>query len=347
MIPTCQILCGDACEKMAELPAQCVQMCVTSPPYFCLRDYGVPGQIGLENSVDEYVAKMVEVFREVKRVLRDDGTLWLNLGDSYFNYRPGCTAQGRQSIAKHDGAVVERSGKRGLRQGDIKEKDLMGIPWHVAFALQAHGWYLRSEIIWHKRNCMPESVTDRPTRNHEQIFLLTKSQNYYYDNEAIKEPYSPETLPRQERGVSDNHKYSTPPPGQTTMHTMNQPRLHSKYRGQATKEYELALAQDPSNSKRRIEESILNGTGANKRTVWTVATTPYPDAHFATYPPALIKPCILAGSRMGDTVLDCFAGSGTTGEVAIELGRNCILIELNPAYIPLIKARCDTTPALL
>ena len=319
MIPTCQILCGDACEKMAELPAQCVQMCVTSPPYFCLRDYGVPGQIGLENSVDEYVAKMVEVFREVKRVLRDDGTLWLNLGDSYFNYRPGCTAQGRQSIAKHDGAVVERSGKRGLRQGDIKEKDLMGIPWHVAFALQAHGWYLRSEIIWHKRNCKPESVDDRPTRNHEQIFLLTKSQDYYYDSEAIKEPIS-QTYADDKRahGVLRQRFYP-----------------NSKY----VKEGMIQL-QNGEFPEERVT------TVRNKRTVWSITQDPYPDAHFATYPPALIKPCVLAGSRMGDTVLDPFAGSGTTGEVATELGRNSILIELNPNYIPLIRQRCDTTPAL-
>ena len=319
MIPTCTIICGESTAKLKELPERSVQMCVTSPPYFGLRDYGTPGQIGLENTVDEYVTRLVDVARGVRGVLKDDGTFWLNLGDSYFNYRPGYEAQSRQSFASNDGAVVGKSGKRSERQPDIKEKDLMLIPHRVALALQKDGWWVRSEIIWHKRNCKPESVDDRPTRNHEQIFLLTKSQDYYYDSEAIKEPIS-QTYADDKRahGVLRQRFYP-----------------NSKY----VKEGMIQL-QNGEFPEERVT------TVRNKRTVWSITQDPYPDAHFATYPPALIKPCVLAGSRMGDTVLDPFAGSGTTGEVATELGRNSILIELNPNYIPLIRQRCDTTPAL-
>jgi DNA modification methylase len=320
MIPSCQILCGDAAEKLSELPERCVQMCVTSPPYFGLRQYGdQPLQIGLENTHEEYVQKLVAVARGIRRVLRDDGTFWLVIGDSYYNYRPGCTAQARQTLANHDGAVVERSGKRGERQGDLKEKDLMLIPHRVALSLQKDGWWVRSEIIWHKRNCMPESTLDRPTRNHEQIFLLTKNQNYYYNGEAIKEPISPSyAADTRAHGVLRQRFY----PG-------------SKYVKEGM--IELQNGEFP-------EERVT--TTRNKRTVWTVTSDPYPEAHFATYPPDLIKPCILAGSRLGDTVLDPFAGSGTTGEVATELGRNSILIELNPDYIPLIEKRTSVTPGL-
>jgi DNA modification methylase len=317
MIPTCQILCGDAAEKLSELPEQCVQMCVCSPPYYGLRDYKDPRQIGLEKSVEEYVNRLVIVARGVRRALRDDGTFWLNLGDSYYNYRPGFTAQSRETFATHDGAVVEKSGKRGERQEGLKEKDLMLIPHRVALVLQKDGWWVRSEIIWHKRNCKPESTLDRPTRNHEQIFLLTKNQNYYYNGEAIKEPISPSyAADTRAHGVLRQRFY----PG-------------SKY----VKEGMIELQDFP-------EERVT--TMRNKRTVWTVTSDPYPEAHFATYPPDLIKPCIMAGSRLGDTVLDPFAGSGTTGEVATELGRNSILVELNPSYIPLIEKRTNVTPGL-
>lgn len=338
---------GDALEKLRELPAGSVQTVVTSPPYFGLRDYGDPRQVGMETSPGLYVGRIVEISREIRRVLRDDGTFWLNLGDSYYNYRPGLgSALVKQTLSKTDQDLPKECSRRGLKQEGFKEKDRMMIPARVAIALQADGWYLRDEIVWHKTSPMPESVTDRTTKAHEFIYLLTKNKNYYYDAEAIKEPYSPETLPRMQRGGSDSNKYVNGAPGQTAP-TMNQPRLHSKYKGQATKDYELALAQNPSDVKRRVEESILNGSGmANKKSVWTISTAQYPGAHFATYPADLIKPCILAGSKPGDIVLDPFAGSGTTGEVAIELGRSCILIELNPKYAEFCRERTSITPGL-
>lgn len=344
MIPSCKIICGDAEEKLKELPDKSVQCVVTSPPYYGLRDYGDPRQLGLEETPDLFISRLVAISREIRRVLKDDGTLWLNLGDSY-------SSGGRKSydsaiISKTSGVRNPSAGGRRFTPGWAKPKDRLMIPARSAIALQADGWYLRDEIVWHKTSPMPESVTDRTTKAHEFIYLLTKKKDYYYNADAIKEPYSPETLPRMQRGVSENNKYVHGAPGQTAP-TMNQPRLHSKYKGQATKDYELALAQNPSDVKRRVEESILNGNGmANKKSVWTVSTAQFPGEHFATYPPDLIKPCILAGSKPGDMVLDCFAGSGTTGRVALELGRHCTLIELNEKYIALCEAAVDITPGL-
>jgi DNA modification methylase len=336
------IIQGDCREMLKTLPEASVQCCVTSPPYFGLRDYGCAGQIGLETSPAEYVVAMVEVFREVWRVLRDDGTLWLNLGDSYANDgKWGGHTGGKHVKALHCSPIG-----RNKRYTGLKPKDLIGIPWMVAFALRDAGWYLRSDIVWSKLNPMPESVTDRPTKSHEYIFLLTKAQRYFYDAAAIQEPYSKNTLPRMERGVGENHKHTNGAPGQSP-HTLSQPRLHSKYCGQATKDYALAGAQNPSDTKRRIEESILNGAGgANKRSVWTVANAPFSGSHFATFPPDLIKPCILAGTKPGDAVLDPFGGSGTTGMVALELARKAILIELNPEYAAMADQRCNVTPGL-
>jgi site-specific DNA-methyltransferase (adenine-specific) len=256
---------------MRSIPEGSVQTCVTSPPYFGLRDYGVAGQLGLEPSPDAFVAAMVEVFREVRRVLADDGTLWLNLGDSY-----GAT------------------------------KQLIGIPWRVALALQADGWYLRQDIIWHKPNPMPESVRDRCTKAHEYIFMLSKSPKYFFNSDAIKEPsiwYGKDA--RSDKG-------------------------NIRYEG-----------------KRTIDTSGKNGQQGfatvtefrNKRSVWTVTTKPFKGAHFATFPPDLIEPCILAGSRSGDTVLDPFGGSGTTGGVALKHGRKAVLCELNPEYATLVPKR--------
>jgi len=329
------IINGDCRTVLKELASESIQCVVTSPPYWGLRDYGHADQIGQEETPDAYVQTMRQVFAEVWRVLRDDGTCWLNLGDSYNGYMETKRQQARKYVEPGF----------GLRDKGLKPKDLVGIPWRVALALQSDGWYLRSDIIWAKPNCMPESVTDRPTRSHEYIFLLTKCDRYYYDHEAIKEPYSENTMPRMQRGVSDNHKNLNGAPGQTP-HTLSQPRLHSKYTGQATKDYEKSGAQNPSDTKRRVEESILNGSGANKRTVWHVTTPSYPGAHFATFPPDLIKPCILAGTKPGDVVLDPFGGSGTTGMVALELGRRAVLVELNPEYTKLCDERCTTTRGL-
>jgi DNA modification methylase len=276
------------------------QTCVTSPPYFGLRDYGHPGQIGLEQTPDEYIAAMVEVFRCVRDVLADDGTLWLNIGDSYNNFRstmgPGQAVHGRALRGK----PAPESKARGV-QG-LKEKDLIGIPWMLAFALRADGWYLRQDIIWHKPNPMPESVTDRCTKAHEYIFLLSKSQRYYFDSEAMQEPAT---------GL---------PPGNT-----------------------IPTKAARSGDEKHRTAANLHEIGArqtrNRRSVWTVATQPYSGAHFATYPPELIEPCILAGSRPGDTVLDPFMGSGTTAQVAQDLGRNAIGCELNPQYLSLQRER--------
>lgn len=275
------------------MPDGVVQTCITSPPYWGLRDYGCDGQLGLEKTPDEYVKRMVEVFREVRRVLRDDGTLWLNIGDSYS--AGGCDGMYPKQ-ASNKGAVT---GAKKPPDG-YKPKDLVGIPWLLAFALRADGWYLRSDIIWHKPNPMPESVTDRPTKSHEYLFLLSKSQRYYYNADAIKEPASPDYSVRDR----DNTKLNNTP-GRTKMG------------GLVTNEYEYR----------------------NKRTVWTIPTQPYKDAHFATFPPALVNPCILAGSKECDLVLDPFGGSGTTGYRAKEMGRDYTLIELNPEYAKMAQRR--------
>lgn len=387
-----RVIQGDCREGLCQLDAESVQCCVTSPPYWGLRDYGtgrweggdptcphaprpqvsnkeasnngalrdkptsvckcgaqrVDRQLGLEKTPDEYVEKMVAVFSEVWRVLKPDATLWLNLGDSYASDLKGGGGKANSTLnAKRDedGLVIGKSivtyEPRRLNHG-LKPKDLCMIPARVALALQAAGWYLRSDIIWAKPNCMPESVTDRPTRSHEYLFLLTKQPKYYYDAEAIAEPASYAMYAQVEDG----------------------------YNGEALKDYGANGVQNPSSVKSRIIENARNrskkrgeyngktnglpGREAfcaytitrNKRDVWTVSPACYPDAHFATFPPDLIRPCILAGSKPGDVILDPFGGSGTTGQVALELGRQAVLCELNPQYIELIHQRCNVTPGL-
>lgn len=380
-----RILTGDWIEQLRTLPDQSVHCCVTSPPYWGLRDYGVPGQLGLEKTPEEYIAKIVAGFGDVRRVLRDDGTLWVNLGDSYASDSKGSGGPSEKQLS-NAGSRYKTSQR--LNHG-LKAKDLVGIPWRVAFALQTDGWYLRSDIIWHKPNPMPESVTDRPTKSHEYIFLLSKQERYYYDGDAVREPYSLDSISR----------YKSPMMG--TAPNGRQP-------GQSI--------------DRRLEEKGIrdpNPLGRNKRTVWSVTTSPYKEAHFATFPPDLIKPCIMAGTsargccphcgapweriveKSGGTighswhdhkddlvqgqrsdapslgkadygngeyqvktvgwqptcdcgygnlipctVLDPFAGSFTTCAVAIELGRKAIGIELNPKYVEMGKARCNITPGL-
>ena len=298
-----EVFFGDCRDTMRALIAQGVkvQMCVTSPPYFGLRDYGHPGQIGLEATPSEFVAAMVEVFELVREMLADDGVLWLNLGDSYANdAKWGGSTGGKHVQALHGDSGIGR----GKKTTGMRPKNLLGIPWRVALALQEDGWNLRQDIIWHKPNPMPESVTDRCTKAHEYIFLLSKSARYYYDAEAVKEPAQPH------KGiVLDNRDSGT-----------------GKARGMN------------GQSDRQGNFEAVDGN-RNKRSVWTVATHPYSGAHFATFPPALIEPCILAGSRPGDTVLDCFFGSGTTGQVAGNLGRQWIGCELNPDYAALQDQR--------
>ena len=294
--------CRDLLRKMAAdgVRVQCV---VTSPPYFGLRDYGVEGQIGLEPTPDAYVAQMVDVFRAVRDVLVDDGTLWLNLGDSYAND----SKWGGHTGGKHAKALHASPIDRNKRYTGLKPKDLIGIPWRVAFALQDDGWYLRSDIIWQKLNPMPESVTDRPTKAHEYLFLLTKSECYYYDSKSIKE------------AATDTGRLS----------------------GIDGRD-ERPEARPPGTSARTLARIDYSSRGRNKRSVWTVPTTPFSGAHFATFPRALIEPCILAGSHPGGTVLDPFMGSGTTAQVATDLGRHFIGCELNPDYLKLHDMRRTT-----
>lgn len=301
------LLCGDCLAMLRCLPDKSVNCCVTSPPYFGLRDYNVDGQIGLEPTPDEFVQKLVSVFREVKRVLRDDGTLWLNLGDSYASFRDG-KATPDTSRGESTGTLVEK-GKAKNRSAstfkgtEIKHKDLIGIPWRVAFALQADGWYLRQDIIWHKPNPMPESVKDRCTKAHEYIFLLSKGPKYYFDSSAIREPSSdnPVTSARRNR---------------TDFSTVGTNELKGTIFGQSGKS---------KNADHKLETR-------NRRSVWNVATRPFKGAHFATFPPDLIEPCILAGCPKDGLVIDPFNGAGTVGVVAMKHSRKYLGIELNPEY---------------
>ena len=296
------ILYGDCRETLKNLTNSSIQMCVTSPPYYGLRDYGgEKNQIGQEQTPEDFIDELVKVFSIVRDKLKDDGTLWLNIGDSYYNYRPSKgKSYPKQTVSKTKQDLPDYSSKRNNKLSNLKEKDLIGIPWMLAFALRADGWYLRQDIIWHKPNPMPESVKDRCTKSHEYIFLLSKNKKYYYDNEAIKEPV------KQDWGTRNraNGKYHNSGSGL-------QP--HSGL----TKSY----------------------TTKNKRSVWSITNKPYKHAHFATFPPDLIIPPIKAGSKKGDIVLDPFMGSGTTGMVAKEHGRYFIGCELHDDYSELIRQR--------
>jgi len=306
---------GDCRDTMRRWAADGVkaQTCVTSPPYFGLRDYGHEGQIGLEQTPEAYIAAMVEVFRCVRDVLADDGTLWLNLGDSYA----GGGTVGRNDAGRDIGGGGNKLGSgnpgpQGIRQrvSGLKPKDLIGIPWMLAFALRADGWYLRQDIIWHKPNPMPESVRDRCTKAHEYVFLLSKSERYYFDSDAMKEPaiHAGKNVTLGEKSLS---------------------------KGQAN-------GANVAKSGNALADSVVVKETRNRRSVWTVATRPYKGAHFATFPPVLIEPCILAGSRPGDVVLDPFMGSGTTAAVALQHGRQYLGCELNPAYKELQDQRIQS-----
>ena len=307
---------GDALEVLCTLPDESVQCCVTSPPYWGLRDYGTDGQLGLEPTPFLYVEDLVTAFGEVRRVLRDDGTLWLNLGDSY-------TTGGSTSARAQDPKSVSPDGAALLRVGTprgLKPKDLVGIPWRVAFALQADGWYLRSDIIWSKPNPMPESVTDRPTKAHEYVFLFSKSQRYFYDADAIKTTAKYPDGPNSPRSIKSPH-------GQGFTRRADKQRGHGRRHAGFNDRWDA------------MSKSEQQAKGANARSVWTITTKPYPGAHFATFPPELAERCIKAGSRASDTVLDPFGGSGTTAAVATKLGRNAIHIDLNPDYTEMAVER--------
>ena len=295
------ILYGDCRDTLKQFDEQ-ARTCVTSPPYYGLRNYGnEENQIGQENTPEEFIDQLVNVFKEVRNVLTDDGTLWVNLGDSYYNYRPGKgQSYPKQSVSKTNQDLPTQCNKRGNKLDGLKEKDLIGIPWMFAFAMRSDGWYLRQDIIWHKPNPMPESVKDRCTKSHEYIFLLSKNKKYYYDNEAIKEPV------KQDWGTRNrtNGKYHNSGSGLSP---------HSGL----TKSYDRK----------------------NKRDVWSITNKPYKGSHFAVFPPDLITPCILAGSEKGDIILDPFMGSGTTAMVAKQLGRDYIGCELHEEYGNLIDQR--------
>jgi len=289
--PSCKVLVGDVLDRLRDIPSESVNCVMTSPPYWGLRDYGVNGQLGLEATLEAYIENLVGVFRELRRVLRNDGVCWLNLGDSYAS----SPASGGVSTKDH-----QRTPRRGyVRPCGLKPKDLVGIPWRVAFALQADGWYLRSDVIWQKPNVMPENVKDRPTRSHEYVFLLTKSKKYFYDAAAVAEPSTWD-------GKSGTKNYRP---------------------GQGGKRINAGMNSGGARDTR------------NRRTVWTITTKPYRGAHFATFPPEIPEICIKAGCPKGGMVLDPFAGSGTTLMVARRLGRNSIGIELNPEYAKLAEAR--------
>jgi DNA modification methylase len=333
---------GDCLEVMATMADNSVHCCVTSPPYWGLRDYGHDGQIGLEATPEQYVARIVEVFREVRRVLRDDGTLWLNLGDSYASSGTNSPPSDKSGLNGGKGCGTYEKVMNGLGRAPtppgLKPKDLVGIPWRVAFALQADGWWLRQDIIWHKPNPMPESVRDRCTKAHEYVFLLTKSERYWYDAEAVSEPVSASSVARVSQATWDGQHGSDRVPGKT-----NGP-MKAVLKRSGNKERKSAKERDcPRNG---VCGSVpWEGTTRNKRSVWTVTTRPYKGAHFATMPPDLVEPCIKAGCPEGGTVLDPFAGSGTTLAVAAELGRSGIGCELNPEYIELAEQRIAKSKA--
>jgi len=301
---TNRTLYGDCRETLKELPEQSINTCITSPPYWGLRNYQEEEQLGLEDTPEEFVENLVKVFREVKRVLRDDGNVWLNLGDSYYNYRPG-KGQSliKQTVSNTNQDLPQEVARRANKIDGLKEKDLVGIPWRVAFALQADGWYLRQDIIWNKPNPMPESVQDRCTKAHEYIFLLSKNPKYYFDNEAIKED------------IAESSKS----------------RLNQDIKNQ--------IGSDRVPGKSNGNMKAVGGSKRNKRSVWTVTTKPFKGAHFAVFPSDLIEPCILAGCPKDGVVLDPFMGSGTTGMVAQQLGRKWIGCELNAEYISMQKNR--------
>ena len=314
------LLCGDAIEKLKELESESIYTCVTSPPYFNLRDYDTCGQIGMERSPEEYIEKLVRVFREVRRVLRPDGTLWINIGDSYATRSGSQPPTNTRNTCGHTAKEVPDGYKR---------KDLIGIPWMLAFALRADGWYLRQDIIWQKPNCMPESVRDRCTKSHEYIFLLSKSPQYYFDAEAISEPIAESTAKRCAQNIEAQEGSHRQPGRNGRAMKAALPRFGgNKYGDSHAVEARTKSGKEYIPTARR-----------NKRSVWTVSTRGFKGAHFAVFPENLVEPCILAGCLIGGTVVDPFTGSGTTGATAKRVGRNFIGVEINEKYCAMAADR--------
>lgn len=385
-----RVLIGDCIESMRTLPDKSVQMCVTSPPYYGLRDYGVEGQIGLEETPAEFIDRLVDVFREVRRVLRDDGTAWVNMGDSYASKPNGPIGLGGHNAEAPHVAVRTANARRSSQiPMGFKHKDLMGMPWRLAFALQDDGWYLRQDIIWHKPNPMPESTRDRCTKAHEYLFLLSKSRRYHYDSDAIREPanltgkgsangfrggayVNSSTFDNAEGGKRTSTGNTVPPNNGvgwghgTDAKARNRSRVtvptgwdtstgdgahgafhkdgaersrRDSFKRDDSKREQVIPGQTKGTHRPDREESSWDVETRNKRSVWTVATHAFKEAHFATFPPELIRPCILAGAPRGGTVLDPFGGAGTTAVVAMQEGRKSILCELNPEYAAMTERR--------
>lgn len=310
-LKTDTIINRDALYALRELPEESVHCCVTSPPYYALRDYGLDMQIGREDTPEQYIDRLTEVFRELRRVLRSDGTLWLNIADTYC----GTGNKGYHADPKNPKGRNGQQIARNNRVSGCKQKDLIGIPWLLAFALRADGWYLRSDIIWQKENPMPESVKDRLSRCYEHIFLFSKSKKYFFNYKAISEPIAPATAERLKRGMKGGNKYGKPVPGQPQPQSINRPREHGE-----------------------IKDADINPL-RNKRDVWKINTVPFKGGHYAAYPPKLVETCLLAGCPEGGIVLDPFMGSGTTGMVAAQMGRHFVGVELNPEYTELAYKR--------
>lgn len=321
-----KVICGDALETLRGMEPESVNTCITSPPYYNLRDYGTPGQIGMEETPEKYIESLVLVFREVRRVLREDGTLWINIGDSYAT-RSG--PQPPRNTRNQCGHTTKR-----LPEG-YKKKDLIGIPWLLAFALRADGWYLRQDIIWQKTNCMPESVRDRCTKSHEYIFLLSKSDHYFFDAAAISEPIAGSSTKRYLQNI-EAQKGSERQPGKTNGAMK---AVLPRFGGM---KYGLDGSEE---SRTKSGKEFVPTLRRNKRSVWSVSTAGFKGAHFATFPEKLVEPCVLAGSPEGGTVLDPFTGSGTTGAVAKRLRRGFVGIEINPEYAKMAEGRIAATAA--
>lgn len=346
---TARVLTGDALQTLRTLADESVQMVCTSPPYYGLRDYGCAGQIGLEATPTEYIEKMVVVFREVRRVLRKDGVAWVNMGDSYAAGGNG-VGSGKQ-LTNVGSWMPPKKAPAGF-----KPKDLMGMPWRLAFALQADGWYLRQDIIWAKPNSMPESVTDRCTKAHEYIFLLSKSERYFYDADAISEAIADSAMaprvpgnvnpPKGQQAYLDGHVEHRTKAG-LLAYAQKSRSARDSFKREGSKREQTIPGQSVGTHRPDRAESDYPTDRRNKRSVWTITSELYPEAHFATFPTELPRLCISAGSKTGDTILDPFNGSGTTGQVALELGRQYIGIELNPEYVALTNKRLSrVTPGL-
>lgn len=339
-----QILIGDVLDRLHEMADESVHCVVTSPPYWGLRDYGVVGQIGLEPTYQEHIMKMVEVFREIRRVLRKDGTCWMNYGDCYASSVNGRSAADSKEAGTDDRTFRDKP--FSTVQGVLKPKDLVMMPHRIAIALQEDGWWVRSDIIWAKPNPMPSSVKDRPTPAKEYVFLLTKSERYWYDGEAIREPLAESSILRLSQDIENQAGSFRAHGGKKSNGPMKAVSARDNFKRTNSKRGIAQHGQAVGTHRPDRPDTIPNPDGRWKRDIWTIATESFSEAHFATMPTKLVEPCILAGCPVDGTVLDPFGGAGTVGLVADRLGRNAILIELNPEYVEIAKRRISSDSPL-